>query len=760
MAGVLTLLDQPRALGVDGRPTTATVYFYLSGTTILAPVYEDYDLTTPRTNPVTLAAGQLFPDTFLDPSVEYRRRIVYGDGIIYDLDPFVANVVPTADSIIYTPTGSNPREQSISDRLGVFNLLTDKAGSVADGIASNAAAFQAAVSDGGTWIVPRQDDPYVIDTKVVLEDVTLLFEPGVVIKWTGGVAVSDDYVFEARDNVRLLGLGGEWTIEAATTDYLRYSVLIAGHSDVTISGMDSHNIKGVFSKSSTGGTPEGADVYASVVTSGVGANVSENIRIIGGKVRFDVRPTANSHGADAIFYSVGWSVTGRYYFEVVHGLQYWGGDANDSTGNGAIGNERKCKDGSVIDCHVFGSHGGGIWGSMGFEIEVNASSVRDCEDVGFDSEGSFYVRFNSCVAKNCVNGPGAIFFLNKEVEFNSCTFVVDDAADEAFQISNVTQSTSNGPVSLNSCTLICTDTSPSRIVQAAVRELTFNDCNFHNVLVTLNSNNNHITTIKGGAIILPNVGGTPASTFTADPASDVITHSIPALSPLTRVRFSTTGGLPAGLSAGTDYFVTPLTATTCKVSTSVGNAAKGSPVYVDITSAGSGVNTMTIALSAIDLGGNNQIAAVPGKAVVDGVSIYSEAAQPSGSLAVHVAQYDSNASPVSIVKDVTIQGSIGDMQFVWGGSNPGTSGIFAFYDNLTAANSIAVVQSDAANAGTFSYWNNRTAAGVLFNRAAHIADVAPAAGANPTKAEWDAMALKFNAILDILEGVNAGLMAP
>lgn len=44
-----------------------------------------------------------------------------------------------------------------------------------------------------------------------------------------------------------------------------------------------------------------------------------------------------------------------------------------------------------------------------------------------------------------------------------------------------------------------------------------------------------------------------------------------------------------------------------------------------------------------------------------------------------------------------------------------------------------------------------TAAGT---QASHIADEAAAAGANPTKAEYDALVTKFNAVLAALEGVG------
>lgn len=91
MAGVITLLDQPRTLDALGRATDALIYYYYTGTTVLAPIYSNKTLTTPAVNPVDLAAGEIFPDIFLDPSVTYRRRILYGDGTIQDVDPLPFN---------------------------------------------------------------------------------------------------------------------------------------------------------------------------------------------------------------------------------------------------------------------------------------------------------------------------------------------------------------------------------------------------------------------------------------------------------------------------------------------------------------------------------------------------------------------------------------------------------------------------------------------------------------------------------------------
>jgi hypothetical protein len=55
------------------------------------------------------------------------------------------------------------------------------------------------------------------------------------------------------------------------------------------------------------------------------------------------------------------------------------------------------------------------------------------------------------------------------------------------------------------------------------------------------------------------------------------------------VNFTTSGGLPTGLTVGTNYYKTIVDANTYKVSTSVANAIAGT--FVNTSSAGSGVHT-------------------------------------------------------------------------------------------------------------------------------------------------------------------------
>jgi len=84
-----------------------------------------------------------------------------------------------------------------------------------------------------------------------------------------------------------------------------------------------------------------------------------------------------------------------------------------------------------------------------------------------------------------------------------------------------------------------------------------------------------------------------SSTFTADDTTDILTHSFYGLRTGARVQVSTTTTLPAGLSAATDYFVVYLTDSTCRLATSYANAVATSPTTINITSTGSGTQTIT-----------------------------------------------------------------------------------------------------------------------------------------------------------------------
>lgn len=85
-------------------------------------------------------------------------------------------------------------------------------------------------------------------------------------------------------------------------------------------------------------------------------------------------------------------------------------------------------------------------------------------------------------------------------------------------------------------------------------------------------------------------------------ATDLITVSINADRWLTgvKVRMTTTGVLPTGIAAATDYYVIRVSPTTIKLASSAANALAGTAV--DITAAGSGTHTIASTLTTRAIG--------------------------------------------------------------------------------------------------------------------------------------------------------------
>ena len=84
-------------------------------------------------------------------------------------------------------------------------------------------------------------------------------------------------------------------------------------------------------------------------------------------------------------------------------------------------------------------------------------------------------------------------------------------------------------------------------------------------------------------------------------ATDLITVTAnPELITGRKVRLTTTGTLPTGLSLLTDYYVIVISSTTIKLATTLANAVAGTAI--DITAQGTGTNTVTGLLTARTLG--------------------------------------------------------------------------------------------------------------------------------------------------------------
>ena len=84
-----------------------------------------------------------------------------------------------------------------------------------------------------------------------------------------------------------------------------------------------------------------------------------------------------------------------------------------------------------------------------------------------------------------------------------------------------------------------------------------------------------------------------SNTFTASSSSGLLLTYTNDFQNYQKVRFTNSGGaLPTGLSAGTDYFLVRVSATTARVATSYANAIAGT--VISYTDAGTGTHTMTV----------------------------------------------------------------------------------------------------------------------------------------------------------------------
>jgi hypothetical protein len=83
-----------------------------------------------------------------------------------------------------------------------------------------------------------------------------------------------------------------------------------------------------------------------------------------------------------------------------------------------------------------------------------------------------------------------------------------------------------------------------------------------------------------------------ANTFTASSSGGLLLTATNDFSSGTKVRFTTTTTLPTGLALATDYWLTRVSATTYRVSTSYANYVAGT--VIAFTDAGTGTHTMTI----------------------------------------------------------------------------------------------------------------------------------------------------------------------
>lgn len=116
-----------------------------------------------------------------------------------------------------------------------------------------------------------------------------------------------------------------------------------------------------------------------------------------------------------LLYVLRGTVTGNHLEGTGHGIQWWGGDANEGwrgfdavTGAGEL---------SITDntCKIAG--GACVWGSDGVDIKVKNNTADACSDVCFDTEGGVRNTFTGNTAKGCANGCYAAEFESLDAVF-------------------------------------------------------------------------------------------------------------------------------------------------------------------------------------------------------------------------------------------------------------------------------------------------------------------------------------------------------
>ncbi len=156
--------------------------------------------------------------------------------------------------------------------------------------------------------------------------------------------------------------------------------------------------------------------------SGVGGSQTTDVNITGNSTVF---PPGTGPIGIYLLYVLRGTIAGNHLEGTGHGIQWWGGDANEGwhgfeavTGAGKL---------TVAEntCKVAG--GSCVWGSDGVDIVVKNNTADTCSDVCFDTEGGVRTSFTGNTARGCANGCYAAEFESQGAVFMGNT-ATDDGA--------------------------------------------------------------------------------------------------------------------------------------------------------------------------------------------------------------------------------------------------------------------------------------------------------------------------------------------
>lgn len=159
-------------------------------------------------------------------------------------------------------------------------------------------------------------------------------------------------------------------------------------------------------------------------TGGPGSRTTD-VTITGNSTEF---PRATGPIGIYLLYVIGGVVSNNRLGGTGHGIEWWGGDANEHwpgfQGVTEAGNL------SITGNTCANAGGACVWGSDGFGITVSDNSADTCTDVCFDTEGGVRTVFTNNSAKRCTNGCLAAEFESQDVVFQGNHAVADGEIPE------------------------------------------------------------------------------------------------------------------------------------------------------------------------------------------------------------------------------------------------------------------------------------------------------------------------------------------
>lgn len=390
-----------------------------------------------------------------------------------------------ADQLTYTSSLTGAIQRTVESIIAETVSVKDF-GAVGDGATDDTTAIQNAVTQatGKTLVFP--DGTYNISNHITLpSDTTIIGLGKVTLVWTAadpGTARRGILEATTKNDIHIEQINFQ---DGNIVDYF-YGISVKNCARVTVLRSKGQNI-GVFTSSSTD------DIYANASTSTISYDII--VRDIYVEDTLLATPLlSRSTGVEFRY-------TDRFVAENVHsintkaGVQFWGGDANPNTGDGAIGNERWARNGKIVNC----THTGGLvgqWGSMGEFIHISNCTAFNADDVGIDFEGSLNCTVNNCSVEDGHNGCYTTFFYSENIVFNGCTATV---SNNSYPIYRSYNDSLNGEFQ-NTVSIIGMTTSTTAGSGFAklddnngpVDALVISNCNFENTVIDFTTHGNSI----------------------------------------------------------------------------------------------------------------------------------------------------------------------------------------------------------------------------------------------------------------------------